>query len=88
MKQLSRTNLSEDDLGQKPARLNVEKTTIAMTPKHEVKNQKLESYIDFHYEKLNEQDENDLGFDDLMRQHQSLINQQEAVQNSTLLNFE
>lgn len=59
-----------------------------MTPKNENKNRKMESFIDFHYEKLNEQDENDLGFDDFMRQHQSMINHQEGVRHNTLLNFE
>jgi hypothetical protein len=67
-KQLSKTNLSEDNFDQKPSKMILEKTGAAMTPKH-VKNNKIETYIDFHYEKLNEQDENDLGFDDLMRQH-------------------
>ena len=69
-KTMSRTNLSEEPIDKKDKNFNVENTAgTAMTPKHEFKNNKIEPYVDFHYEKLNEQDENDLDFDDLIRQH-------------------
>lgn len=90
IKTLSKTNLSEE-----PPKDKTEKNKMAIqarempaqTPKN-IKSQG-NTFADFHFEKLNEQDENDLGFDDLMRQHQSLLNcPSEAVRNDVLLNFE
>lgn len=68
---------------------NLEPTYEFRTQKSRIKSEEIQRDAnDFQYEKLNEQDEKDLGFDDLVRQHRSLFENKEQEKQFFVMTLE
>ena len=68
---------------------NLEPTCVFRTQKPRIKSEEIpRDANDFAYVKLNEQDEKDLGFDDLVRQHRSLFENKEQEKQFFVMTLE
>jgi len=91
--------ISDKDASRRPtlSQLNVanasnqhlEPTGVFRTQKPRIKSEEIpRDANDFAYVKLNEQDEKDLGFDDLVRQHRSLFENKEQEKQFFVMTLE
>ena len=80
LSQLNVANASND---------NLEPTYEFRTQKPRIKSEEIQRDADdFQYVELNEQDEKDLGFDDLVRQHRSLFENKEQEKQFFVMTLE